>query len=166
MTIIKTIGSQIREIRKEKNKTLKDVSDAIDVSISFLSQLELNKTNATLETIKKISLYLGVHPSIFFTEIETDENYPFHFTDLSSGVKQPTFKPMHVIMRPGENLGNDFSHIGHEFIYVLEGELVVTSNGQRHTLHEQDSIMIDASFNHYWLNESSKNTKFIVVTTF
>lgn len=160
-----TVGGQIRSIRKNQRKTLKELADATGVSISFISQLELNKTNATLETLKKISLCLGVHPSIFFDGIEVDANYPFHYKDLSDGVMTATFKPMHVVIRPGENLGNDFSHIGHEFIYVLKGELIVTSDNTRHILHKNDSIMIDASLNHYWLNESNEDTEFLVVTT-
>lgn len=160
-----TVGHQIRKIRKEKKKTLKDVSQGTGVSISFLSQLELNKTNATLETLKKISLFLDVHPSIFFNEIDENITYPFHYTDLSNGVSQATFKPMYVKLHPGENKGNDFSHVGHEFIYVLKGHLTVTSNGIPHYLKAADSLMIDASFKHYWFNETTETTEFLVVTT-
>lgn len=160
-----TVGSQIRKIRKEKKITLKDLAEATNVSISFLSQLELNKTNATLETLKKISLSLEVHPSIFFSGIDDTISYPFHYKDLSNGLPQTTFKPMHVKLHPGENIGKDFSHIGHEFIYVLVGSLTVTTNGKKNTLHANESIMFDASLNHYWINETNYTIEFLVVTT-
>ncbi|MBQ0139106.1 MAG: cupin domain-containing protein [Kurthia sp.] len=160
-----TVGNHIRKIRKEKNKTLKEVAKGTGVSISFLSQLELNKTSATLETLKKISLFLEVHPSIFFNEIDDQATYPFHYTDLSNGISQATFKPMYVKIHPGESKGNEFSHIGHEFIYVLKGNLTVTSNGISHYLKRNDSLMIDASLNHYWFNETNETTEFLVVTT-
>lgn len=160
-----TVGGQIRTIRQERKKTLKEISVATGVSISFLSQLELNKTNATLETLKKISIALEVHPSLFFKGIAINNDYPFHYKDLSNGMTQASFKPMHVIIRPGENLGNDFTHIGHEFIYILQGELIVTTDGERNLLKVGDSIMIDTTLKHYWLNESPHTTEFLVITS-
>lgn len=159
------LGSQIRQIRKEKNITLKEVAAATGVSISFLSQLELNKTNATLETLRKISTYLEVHPSIFFNGIPKDEAYPFHYQDLSDNFPQANFKAMKVLLRPSENMGEEISHLGHEFIYVLSGKLTVTIEGKSYLLSAHQSKMLDATRKHYWKNESSDDVEFLVVTS-
>ncbi|MGM9948495.1 MAG: helix-turn-helix domain-containing protein [Lysinibacillus sp.] len=160
-----TLGQRIRQIRKEKKMTLKELSAATGVSISFLSQLELNKTNATLETLRKISTHLEVHPSIFFDGIPRDETYPFHYQDLSNAFPRANFKAMKVLLRPSENIGEEISHLGHEFIYVLSGRLTITIEGESYLLSAHQSKMLDATNKHYWKNESSEDVEFLVVTS-
>lgn len=159
------LGSQIRLIRKEKNRTLKEVATATGVSISFLSQLELNKTNATLETLRKISTYLEVHPSIFFNGISKDAAYPFHYQDLSHHFPHANFKAMKVLLRPSENIGEEISHLGYEFLYVLAGKLTVTIEGKSYLLNAHQSKMLDATQKHYWKNEFHEDVEFLVVTS-
>ena len=60
------IGVRLKEIRKEKKMTLKDLAEGAGVSISFLSQVERGKSSVTLESLRKISEVLGVNPSTFF----------------------------------------------------------------------------------------------------
>ena len=75
-----TIGEQLRKLRKEHNMTLKTLSDKTNVSISFLSQVERNKCNVTLESLRKISDALNVNPSIFFQilcRLHHKVNFPF-----------------------------------------------------------------------------------------
>lgn len=55
------LGDRIRELRKLKKATLKDVSDATRLSVSFLSDLERNRTSPSLETLKVLSAYFGIH---------------------------------------------------------------------------------------------------------
>lgn len=159
------IGQQIRQIRKEKKKTLKEVANHTGVSISFLSQLELDKTNATLETLRKISGALDVHPSTFFANVEQQDAYPFHYKDLSNDVIQAPFKPMKVLLKPSENLGDEITHIGYEFIYVLKGNVIVTIEGERKELSCGQSLMFDSSRKHYWKNETQEEVELLVITT-
>ncbi|WP_228550079.1 helix-turn-helix domain-containing protein [Salinibacillus xinjiangensis] len=62
------IGQKIKQLRKSQKRTLKQISDATNLSISFLSQLENAKSSVTLESLKKISDVLEVNPSYFFSE--------------------------------------------------------------------------------------------------
>ena len=64
----RSLGQKIKSIRKDKQKTLKQVAEQTGFSISFLSQLERGKSSATLESLKKISVALGVSPGHFFEE--------------------------------------------------------------------------------------------------
>ncbi len=49
----KNIGELIKQKRTENKMTLKDISEATDLSIGFLSQLERGLTSIAQDTLKK-----------------------------------------------------------------------------------------------------------------
>src|SRR5699024_6640810 len=144
-------------------------------SISFLSQLERGKSSATLESLKKISLALGVNPSYFFLEDESNfENnsssekeqllkHKIYYKNLAQSIEQPIFFPSKIILKPGQNEGNLFKHSGQEFIYVLKGELTIQINDKNHLLYKDDYIMFDSGRKHYWYNYTNNNVEFLCV---
>ena len=164
-----TIGEQLRKIRKAKKLTLKTLSEKTGVSISFLSQVERDKCNVTLESLRKISDALNVNPSIFFSEANNESSevkiFPFYYEDLSNNITLASFHPILVSLKPKENLGNEFSHYGHEFIYVLKGTLTISLEGKISELNVNDSFMLDSTRNHYWWNNSEEEVQFLLVST-
>ncbi|HLS20748.1 MAG TPA: cupin domain-containing protein [Bacillota bacterium] len=172
------LGERIKQLRLEKNLTLKEVAEKTGLSISFISQLEHDKTSATLESFKKISEALGVNPSYFFTTPHTDtpstvvrgaleqadyEKNAFIYRDLKGAMENPLFNPILVVLHPGDNRGNNFTHKGQEFLYVLEGTLTVLLNEQKFTLEPNDCIFLDSSKPHYWQNHTDEPVKFLCV---
>lgn len=55
------LGDRIRELRKIKGATLKDVSDATELSVSFLSDVERNRTTPSLGSLNILSQYFGMN---------------------------------------------------------------------------------------------------------
>lgn len=172
------LGERIKQLRLDKNLTLKDVAKRTGLSISFISQLEHNKTSATLESFKKVSEALGVNPSYFFKTAETDarstvvrgaldqENYEantFIYRDLKGAIDNPLFMPILVVLHPGDNRGNNLTHKGQEFLYVLEGTLTVILKNETFTLHPNDCIFLDSAKPHYWQNHTKEPVKFLCV---
>ncbi len=51
--MINEIAEKIRNLRKEKNLTLKDLSEKTGLSISFLSQVENNSSSLAITSLKK-----------------------------------------------------------------------------------------------------------------
>ncbi|WP_077329194.1 helix-turn-helix domain-containing protein [Virgibacillus siamensis] len=173
------LGTKIKQLRKQQKLTLKQIAEDTGLSISFLSQLEHSKTSVTLESLKKISESLNVNPSYFFAkpqtaststvvrhesvETELREN-KFIYRDLSGGMDNPLFSPILIILNPGDNRGSNFSHKGQEFLYVLEGTLTIHIEGEEHVLHPHDSIFLQSSKSHYWLNQTDQTIKFLCVS--
>lgn len=62
------IGEKIREARKHKSLTLAQLAERTSLSVGFLSQIELGKNSASVETLYRISAALGVKPGNFFQE--------------------------------------------------------------------------------------------------
>ena len=63
------IGEKIRELRKNfNNLTLAQMAERTGLSVGFLSQIELGKNSASVETLYRIARALGVDPGDFFKE--------------------------------------------------------------------------------------------------
>ncbi|QTD40930.1 helix-turn-helix domain-containing protein [Sporosarcina sp. Te-1] len=170
------LGQKIRSIRKEKNLTLKEIADATGFSISFLSQLELGKSSATLESLKKIAIVLHVSPAHFFEEVIPEQtgssfmferiaSYGIHYQNLAPGFHSPDFMPMRVILKPGEDGGQPIIHAGQEFVFVLEGVLSVEISGNQRELAKGESLFYSAQESHYWYNRSNADVIFLCVSS-
>ena len=59
------IAERIRNLRKEKSLTLKDLSEKTDLSVSFLSQVENGASSLAITSLKKIADALGVSMKIY-----------------------------------------------------------------------------------------------------
>lgn len=171
------LGENIKQLRKQKKFTLKQVAEETDLSISFLSQLENGKSSVTLESLKKISETLGVNPSYFFQdEVKSPAISDWHhmlsklgeggflYYDLTGEMEKPMFSPILVLINAGETRGNPLTHRGQEFLYVLEGTLTVLIHDKELTLEPHESIFFDSTQLHYWINNTNKPVKFLCIS--
>lgn len=62
----KRLGSEIREVRKARGITLKDLSEQVSCSTAYLSRIELGGAKVSDELLKEISAALSVDPDWFF----------------------------------------------------------------------------------------------------
>ncbi|MET3697767.1 XRE family transcriptional regulator [Bacillus oleivorans] len=170
------IGKVIRNLRKERGVTLKQVSEKTGLSISFLSQVERGKSSVTLQSISKISDALEVSRSYFFNDHKnknkiyrrSDHEFNFHnsnfvYEGLSGNVKNQVFEPMLVLLLPNKENVQTSTHQGQEFIYVLEGTLTVLIEDEIMELEPGDSFHIDSTTPHTWYNATSEPVKLLYV---
>lgn len=54
------VGQKIREARKAKGLTQKELADKLILSVGTVNQYEVGKQNLTIETIQKVANALGV----------------------------------------------------------------------------------------------------------
>lgn len=64
----KTIGAQIRNFRKERDLTLKQLARRTGLSVSLLSQIERAESSASVSSLYKIAAALGVRLTQLFGE--------------------------------------------------------------------------------------------------
>src|SRR3954468_20207437 len=64
------LGTAIRERRKSLSLTLSNMSDRTGVSLGYLSQIELGKNSASIETLYRICLALGMKMSELFQSVQ------------------------------------------------------------------------------------------------
>lgn len=66
------LGASIRERRAEKGLTLAQMGERTGISLGYLSQIELGKNSASIETLYRIALGLGVRLSDLFQALKVD----------------------------------------------------------------------------------------------
>lgn len=73
------IGERIKQRRKEKKLTLKQLSEKVDISVSFLSDIENGRSNPSLERLIEIAQGLECQVSYLLGEtlLERGESYTF-----------------------------------------------------------------------------------------
>jgi DNA-binding response OmpR family regulator len=64
------LGAVIREKRKAHNMTLAQLAERTKVSLGYLSQIELGKNSASIETLYRISLGIGSKLAELFQAVE------------------------------------------------------------------------------------------------
>ena len=65
-----SLGMAIRERRKALGLTLAQMAARTDVSLGYLSQIELGKNSASIETLYRISLGLGIKMAELFQTVQ------------------------------------------------------------------------------------------------
>lgn len=103
MVLNKDIGAKIKQLRTQKQMTLKDMSEKTNLSIGFLSQLERGLTSVATDSLGKIASVLDVELTYFFMkpkehkravlrsyekEVFDVENSTFIHYHLSSSLKE------------------------------------------------------------------------------
>lgn len=65
---MQTIGSKIRELRKQKNITQEKMGSDLNIDRSIISRWESEKMEPTIEQLKMLSNYFKIPISLFFDE--------------------------------------------------------------------------------------------------
>lgn len=69
--LCESLGNAIRQRRKALGLTLAQMAQRTGVSLGYLSQIELGKNSASIETLYRISLGLGIKMSDLFQTVQT-----------------------------------------------------------------------------------------------
>jgi len=64
------LGASIRERRKSLGLTLAQLAERTSVSLGYLSQIELGKNSASIETLYRIALGLRIHVAELFQSVQ------------------------------------------------------------------------------------------------
>ncbi|MFA5528548.1 MAG: helix-turn-helix domain-containing protein [Peptostreptococcales bacterium] len=67
------VGEKIKQKRKEKGYTLKRLSEIVDISVSFLSDIENGKSKPSLDRLTDIARGLDANVSYFLGEEAKEE---------------------------------------------------------------------------------------------
>jgi transcriptional regulator with XRE-family HTH domain len=161
------LGKTIREIRKQKNLTLKDVARMTSLTESMLSQIENDRTKPSITTLLAVSKALNTPIGYFFDQKESQFKSPVvrlserPVVQTKSGITyyllNPNLEdtPMEVLSVEYEKGASSevlHTHEGYEYGLVLEGKLEVQVNEDRYILNKGDSITIPSSQPHNKVN--------------
>ncbi|WP_134698659.1 helix-turn-helix domain-containing protein [Ammoniphilus sp. YIM 78166] len=173
------IYKKIKDLRKQHDMTLKDLSEKTGLSISFLSQVERGSTSLAITSLKKIADAFEVPITDFF-ENEGNQNFhvradsqkpfriegsPAEYTRLGGNFNGRALEPIIVTLGPDVVQDNVFSHPGEEFYYVMEGAVIFHVDGKEYLVKAGDSIHFPSHLSHFWSNPLHQTCKILCVLT-
>lgn len=172
------VGARLRQLRKERNLSMRALARESGLSTNALSMIERAKTSPSVSTLYKLSDALEVPITAFFREEPEKKDIVFRSAaqrarvDFPSGIWEGLggesfvgmVEPFMLVLEPGATSGeHGMLHTGHEFVMCLEGVLEYEVEGYKYTLNPGDSLIFSAHMRHRWHNPGDKTTRAVFV---
>ncbi len=172
------IGTRIKELRTKIGMSQKELADRVDLTPSFISQLENNQISPSLNSFMQICNALGVSLAKILDEKKSDdvqwlvkkekifsnlllnENGMKSFRIVENGNMSGTV----VVMEPYTRIEKHFIPAGgKKLIYVLKGNISVVINNRVETLRSGDSIYLKEEVPSLWENEGGDKAELLLL---
>lgn len=179
------VGDVIRRLRLERGMSLKGLSHASGVSSGMLSQIERNLANPSLKVLTKIQVALGTNAAALFPGngadaaqaapsgrkdplfVKRNDQRPFcelgYLTKelLSTGTTQHLDMMLLHIPPSGSSGDSPLTSLAEKGGLVLEGEIVMSVDGEETTICEGDSFAFDGRKPHAFRNDTASKAKML-----
>lgn len=177
MDISRILAENLKRLRLERNLSLGQLAELCQVSKVMLSQIEKAETNPTVNTIWKIAGGLKVSYTTLLSEhspeatlvrkedarLQRSENgvcfYGYYDTTATRNFEQFIMEiaPLSSYQSVGHQTHSE------EYLTILEGELLLTANGESYQLKEADSICFVADVSHTYTNPTNKLLRAVMI---
>lgn len=161
-----TLGERLKSIRTANALSLEDLAQKTNLTRSFLSQIEKNKTSPSINSLIKIATALGVRIGDLFLEERDWESYIIHENQRESYAVEKDKARIELLTprRKDVKLEAVLAHFGVggktemissgvvAFFLILQGKVELTIGEKVHVLTKGDSIYLDNPPEHYWKN--------------
>jgi transcriptional regulator with XRE-family HTH domain len=179
------VGLKLRQARKARRLKLRELADRIGVSESLLSKIENERIIPSLQTLHKLVSELGISIGVLFSdEAPLDQQVVFRRGERpilnvdtigrnagkgirieSLAVRHELLYPSIHIVAPGGDTGGMITHVGEEVGYVLEGELLISIDGNEYLLRPGDSFFFRSELPHGYRNPGLQEARILWVNT-
>ncbi|WP_413528492.1 HTH-type transcriptional regulator PuuR [Rahnella inusitata] len=173
-------GRRLSEIRQQLGMSQRKAAELSGLTHSAISTIEQDKVSPAVSTLQKLLRVYGLSLSEFFAEArESDKpKIVINSADLieigSRGVSMKMVHngtPNHAVAmlletyQPGSTTGDKIKHQGEEVGTLLEGEIILTINGQSYPLRAGQSYAINTANPHSFSNISTRICRIVSAHT-
>ena len=163
-------GKRLSEIRQQLGLSQRRAAELSGLTHSAISTIEQDTVSPAISTLQKLLKVYGLSLSEFFSEPEKPDEpqVVINQEDLieigSQGVSMKlvhngnpnrTLAMIFETYQPGTTTGERIKHQGEEIGTILEGEIVLTINGQPYHLVAGQSYAINTGIPHSFSNTSA-----------
>lgn len=155
----RSLGADLRALRKARGLTLIDMAEALERSVGWLSQVERDLSQPGIDDLRRMSALLEVPLSILFGQSDTPVDEDGFIVraaarraigsregglveELLSPDLTDDFEVLHSTFAPGSALDKPQKRATQEVGYVVSGRLDLTIAGASHQLGAGDSFRI------------------------
>lgn len=161
------IGRQVREYRNQLDMTVVEVAKQAGLSPGMLSKIENGLTSPSLATLNALATALNVPVTALFRQYEEERDVSFVQAGQGLTIERRGTRAGHQYQLLGHTVGKSvfaepylititektdvfplFQHVGVEFIYMLEGEVVYRHASRTYHLRPGDSLFFDSDAVH------------------
>lgn len=176
------IGKVLRNVRRERNLTLDDLSKLTGVSKPMLGQIERGESNPTVVTLWKIASGLEVPFSYFLQDVGQPRATVVRQQDQAVvrddggnyvvrnvlAVRNPQPADLYEsLLLPGCSHSADSHGINvTEGIWIKHGQLTLMLEKEEYVMKEGDSIHFQASIHHTYINHGTLSCEFLVMLVY
>ncbi len=161
-----SVGRRVRELRQQQRMTLQTLASKASVTPSFISQVENDASNPSLQTLRQIAAALEVPIFYLFDEVHDAQivvrkNERVEVRRPGAAVTYELLSPnsrrrlemFRMELEPGAaTFEEPMAHHGEECATVLEGRICVEVGGKAYDLDAGDSIYFDSGLPHRAVN--------------
>lgn len=183
-----TIGSRIRAFRTARGLSPAELAQTAGLTEEFLLGLENDGVYPAIGPLHKIARALDLRLGTFLDDqvgqdpiITRSDRHPggdpalhrgtmpapsYSYHALGKGKSDRNMEPLLITIQPApaDREHKPSSHQGEEFIYVLEGVLIVEYGRERHELHPGDTIYYNSIVPHYVTAGDDRPVRILAVT--
>jgi transcriptional regulator with XRE-family HTH domain len=172
------VGSRIRQLRQERDLSMRGLARTSGLSANALSMIERGLTSPSVSTVYKISHAMGLP----ITDIFRDQHQRIPCVHRKHGksrrIAMPEasieelggeefdglVEPFAISLEPGANSGElPIIHTGSDFIFVLEGKVSYEIEGNSYSLEAGDSLLFAGNLPHSFHNPESVPARILIV---
>ena len=164
------VTDKIKMLCADRNMSAEELAAGAGLTLEQVNRICGSDIIPSLSSLIKIARALGVrlgtflddseemgpvlhrhadtHQPVTFTSHQTNNNSHMDFISLAARKAGRNMEPFLVHILPGTGKESPSSHEGEEFLFVLEGSIVVQYGSGRYILNQGDSIYYDSIVDH------------------
>jgi transcriptional regulator with XRE-family HTH domain len=175
------LGGRIRLLREEKGLTMRHLAEQAGCSPSLISQLENNKVDPSISTLKRIAKALDVNIVDFFMAESLNHEdvvtkakdrvdiqlrrWDAKIQSLVRNTRNKKMQPFFTVIKPGGGSHGMYLHDGEEFGFVTRGNLTLVLEKEKYEIGEGESFYFPSHIPHDWRNNGVEEAEVIWVIT-
>lgn len=163
-----TLGADLRALRKSRELTLTDMADSLGRSVGWLSQVERDLSDPSINDLREIAALLGVPISMLFRHEAAPANEAGYV--VRQGTRRPIgthtaglieellspdltddFEMVHSTFEPHSEIADPVQRPTQEVGYLISGRLDLEISGKVFKINPGDSFRIKGE-PHRWMN--------------
>lgn len=173
------INKKIREVRKRKGITLKELSGLTELSVSFLSQVERGISSMTITSLKRIANALEI-PMKELVTVDDDESFVrkkdnavllnmeksyISYSRLSGKFEGRQLEAVLLTMKPNFRDEELMTHEGEEFYYIISGTGTFLIDGKEYVVNAGETIHYPSNKLHKTINNEDVELVMLGIST-
>ncbi len=164
-----TLGDRVRRAREMHSLTIQELSDQTGIDADMLGRVEANRAIPPLGDLVKLGKALETGMGYLVspgtdrpvTVVRADQRkeasrhfgkkgarYGYLYESLAPGKAKRSMEPFVVTLTPSEAV-RPSTHDGQEFLFVIQGQILVQVGGQKERLEPGDAVYYDSTEPHF-----------------